>query len=82
MSLGLWIAGSSRAPVSTLLEQVLALSPVALYDISQLDTLFLDRSATPSTPASIDGVVGTILDLSGNANHLVAADDDYRPILR
>lgn len=54
----------------------------ALFDISQLNTLFADRSATPSTPASVDGVVGTILDLSGNANHAIAASDAARGILR
>lgn len=66
----------------SLLQQVIALGPVALYDISQLDTLYADRSATPSTPASVDGVVGTILDLSGNDNHAIASSDAARGILR
>lgn len=54
----------------------------ALYDISQLNTLFSDRSATPSTPASVDGVVGTILDMSGNDNHMIAPSDGARATLR
>lgn len=64
------------------LDQVIALGPAVLYDISQLSSLYADRSATPSTPASVDGVVGTILDLSGNGNHAIAHSDAARPILR
>lgn len=56
---------------------------VALYDISDLSTLFVERTgASASTPASVDGVVGTVLDLSGNGNHAVAPSDEARPILR
>jgi hypothetical protein len=54
----------------------------ALYDVSVLSSLYADRSATPSTPASIDGVVGTIKDLSGNGNHAIAPSDAARGILR
>ena len=36
---------------------------VALYDISDLSTLFVERTgASASTPSSVDGVVGTVLD--------------------
>jgi hypothetical protein len=54
----------------------------ALYIVSQLSSVFQDRSATPSTPASVNGPVGTILDLSGNNNHWIAGSDAKRPILR
>lgn len=56
---------------------------VALYDISDLSTLFVERTgASASTPASVNGVVGTVLDLSGNGNHATAPSDAARPILR
>src|SRR5690606_34059523 len=56
---------------------------VALYDISDLSSLFVERTgASASTPASIDGVVGTVLDLSGNGYHLTASSDAARPLLR
>lgn len=54
----------------------------ALYDHSYLPSLFLDRSMTPSIPATIDGLVGTRLDLSGNGNHSVAPSDAARGTLR
>lgn len=53
-----------------------------LYDISQLNSLYEDRSASPSTPASADGAVGTILDLSGNDDHWIAPSDAARAVLR
>jgi hypothetical protein len=52
------------------------------YDTANLSSLFQDRSATPSTPAVVDGVVGTRKDLSGNGNHQIATADAKRPILR
>lgn len=83
----LGLLGTKKIPLLggssiSLLQQVIALGPTVLYDISDLSTLFSDRSATPSTPASVDGVVGTVLDLSGNGNHLVFPSDAARPILR
>lgn len=52
------------------------------YNTADLSSLFSDRSLTPSTPASVDGVVGTRKDLSGNGKHQVAPSDDARPTLR
>lgn len=52
------------------------------YDPADLTTLFADRSATPATPASVDGVVGTIKDKSGNGLHAIAPSDGARSILR
>jgi hypothetical protein len=70
--------GSVFSPVSLFAGGKLG----ALYDISDLSTLFSDRSATPVTPAVIDGVVGTIKDKSGNSNHAIAPSDAARGILR
>lgn len=52
------------------------------YDPSDLNTLFQDRSATPSIPAVLDGPVGTMLDKSGRNNHAIALSDDNRPLLK
>ena len=52
------------------------------YDTATLASLFQDRSLTPTTPAVVDGVVGTRKDLSGNNNHQLAPSDAARPILR
>lgn len=52
------------------------------FNNSVLSSLFQDRSATPVTPAVVDGVVGTRLDLSGGGNHGIAPSDAARPILR
>lgn len=55
----------------------------AYFDISDLSTLFEERTgASATTPASVDGVVGTVLDKSGNDNHITAPSDAARPILR
>lgn len=55
----------------------------AYFDISDLSTLFEERTgAAATTAASVDGVVGTVLDLSGNDNHITAPSDAARPILR
>jgi hypothetical protein len=52
------------------------------YDTATLISLFQDRSLTPVTPASVNGVVGTRKDLSGNNNHQLAPSDAARPVLR
>ena len=55
----------------------------AWYDPSDLNTLFQERTgASASTPAVVDGPVGTMLDKSGNGFHLKTTADGYRPILR
>jgi len=51
----------------------------AWYDISDLTTLFEEDG---TTPASVDGVVGKVLDKSGNGNHLVQTTSTKCPILR
>jgi len=56
---------------------------IALYDISDLSSLFVERTgASATTPAQVGGVVGTVRDLSGNGHHLTAPSDAARPILR
>lgn len=61
----------------------LALAPFAWYDPSALSTLFQERTgASATTPSAVDGVVGTMLDRSGNGQHVVAPADGSRPILR
>ena len=57
-------------------------SVTAFWDVSVLSTLFSDRSATPGTPAVVDGVVGTIKDLGPTGAHLIAPADAARGILR
>lgn len=53
------------------------------YDISDLSTLFQERTgASATTPAVVDGVVGTVLDKSGNDDHMIALSNGVRPILR
>lgn len=65
-----------------------AFSPLSLFpylwlDPSDLTTLFQERTgASATTPSVVDGVVGTILDKSGNARHLVAPSDAARPLLK
>jgi hypothetical protein len=61
----------------------LSLSPHLWLDPSDLTTLFQERTgASATTPSVIDGVVGTMLDKSGNGLHVVAPTDAARPILR
>lgn len=79
LGLGLTAGGGGG---QSLLQQVIALGPTALYDISQLSSLYADRSATPSVPASVGGVVGTVKDLSGNNNHQIMGADVSRPELK
>lgn len=53
------------------------------WDPSDLTSVFQERTgASATTAASVGDPVGTILDLSGNANHMTAAADAERPILR
>jgi hypothetical protein len=55
----------------------------ALYNISNLSSLFFDRGgAAATTPAVVDGLVGTIKDLGPNARHKVASADTARGTLR
>jgi len=56
----------------------------AVWDISDMSTLFEDISSSPSTPAIVDGRVGTVLDKSGNGRHLLAYTGgvDQRATLR
>lgn len=49
------------------------------WNPKQLSTLYNDRSQTPSTLAISTSLAGTIKDLSGNNNHLVASADSRRP---
>ena len=51
----------------------------AWYDPSDLSTLFEEDG---TTPASVDGPVGKILDKSGNGNHLIQATETKCPTLR
>lgn len=54
----------------------------AVYDFSNLSTLYEERTAGGTTPSSVDGVIGTARDLSGLGNHWVAVSDAGRPLLR
>jgi len=49
------------------------------YDPSDLTTLFEEDG---TTPASVDGPVGKILDKSGNGNHLIQTTETKCPTLR
>lgn len=61
----------------------LSLAPFIWLDPSDLTTLFQERTgASATTPAEVDGVVGTMLDKSGNGRHVIAPSDAARPILR
>lgn len=61
----------------------LSLSPHLWLDPSDLTTLRQERTgASATTPSVVDGVVGTMLDKSGNGHHVVAPSDAARPILR
>lgn len=57
-------------------------TPGGLWDISVLSSLYVERTGGGTTPASVDGVVGTIRDLSGNGNHMIAPSDGARAVLR
>ena len=51
----------------------------AWYDPSDLSTLFEEDG---TTPASVDGPVGKILDKSGNGNHLIQTTETKCPTLK
>lgn len=52
------------------------------YDPSDSSTLFQERTgASASTPAGVGDPVGTMLDKSGNGNHVTAVNDSARPTL-
>ena len=51
----------------------------AWYDISDLSTLFQEDG---TTPAVVDGIVGKVLDKSGNGKHIVQTTDTKCPILK
>ena len=51
----------------------------AWYDPSDLSTLFEEDG---TTPASVDGPVGKVLDKSGNGNHLIQTTETKCPTLR
>lgn len=51
----------------------------AWYDPSDLSTLFQEDG---TTPAVVDGIVGKVLDKSGNGNHIVQTTDTKCPILK
>lgn len=54
----------------------------AVYDFSNLSTLYQEIAAGGTTPSSVNGVIGTARDLSGLGNHWVAPIDAARPMLR
>lgn len=56
-------------------------SPTLWLDPSDLTTMWVERTS-PTTQASVDGVVGTIYDKSGNSRHFSAETDAARPVLR
>lgn len=74
--------GGVADSIDTAFTPALITSVKAFWDVSNLSSLFSDRSATPSTPAVVDGVVGTIKDLSSTGAHLIAPTDAARGILR
>ncbi len=54
-----------------------------VLDFLATSTTFQERTgASATTPSGTDGPIGTVLDLSGNANHFVAPSDGARPLLR
>jgi hypothetical protein len=53
------------------------------YRVSDLTTIFEDRGgAAATTPATVDGFVGTIKDKGPNARHLIPPSDAARGVLR
>ena len=53
----------------------------ALYDPSDLPTLYTQRTGTLTTQSTVGGPVGTMLDKSGRGNHAAAPSDAARPLL-
>ncbi len=58
----------------------LSLAPLIWADVDPA-YCYVERSSE-TTLSSVDGVVGTVRDRSGNANHLRAPSDAARPLLR
>lgn len=55
----------------------------AFWQVSDLSTLFEERTgASATTPSSVDGVVGTVLDKGNAGAHIVATADGNRGVLR
>lgn len=51
-----------------------------IYDLSNAATVFVESNgSSPVTPATNSGVMGTVTDLSGNANSCRSPLDDNRP---
>lgn len=78
------VSGGASA---TLQEQVIALFEGGTYwggmwTPQDRTTTFQDRSATPVTAANAGDPLGTLKDISGNDNHLIAPSDAARPTLR
>lgn len=59
----------------------LLLSPAVWYDVAPA-YCYVERTGGGTTLSSIDGVVGTIRDRSGNDRHWVATSDAARPLLK
>ena len=64
----------------SLFQQAVALSPLVLFDTSQSSGVWEDTART--TLASVDGVVGSIDDWSGNSNHAIAPSDAARALYK
>ena len=54
--------------------------PGYLYDLDDLSTVFLDSAMT--TPATVNGLVGAVMDKSPNAKHKTQGTTGSKPILR
>lgn len=59
----------------------LLLSPAVWYDVAPA-YCYVERTGGGTTLSSIDGVVGTIRDRSGNDRHWAATSDAARPLLK
>lgn len=67
----------------SLLSQVLALSPSALFDLSVANTLYQERTgASATTPSAVGDVVGSMKNLGTAGGWAIAPSDAARPILR
>lgn len=64
--------------LQTLTQQVQALSPTAMYDMSDLSTMFTTSGGSTNVAADNDPV-GRVEDISGNGFHLTQATAGARP---
>jgi hypothetical protein len=64
---------------NTLTQQVLALSPQALYDFSDISSLYQDSAGTTAV-TGVGDPVGLVLDKTGNANNLSNTTASQRPL--